>query len=398
MLLKFDSISRPVQLAQGMKVLPHLMRAFARWPYREVPGTWSSDVILNVLHEDGQYRVEAPWLNGRQNYTDAAELAHALTTHVARGWMIENPGMLWLGAAAAAFGDQVVVFVGGPSAGKSLLMASLAVGGNRVFADSILPVSPEDQCGRSLGLGPRLKLPLPAELAGELRGLVAPRVDSGSEKLGYLSAQDGTLAAFGERARIRAFVILDRSDGSSATLGHASSGKLIKRLLLNSFGEGMAADMLLKNMERIVADVACYRLAWSDPQEAVGVLRARFAPWRMPADDNVSLSKGQSRKPVRRRLPGPRIPAGRLFRHRDGLFEHLVDSDLFLVNPGGQTIYHLNGLGAGLWRLLDGTHGLDDAVTVLNEAFPEVDIRTIENDVKTLVEDLADRGLLIERL
>ena len=77
--------------------------------------------------------------------------------------------------------------------------------------------------------------------------------------------------------------------------------------------------------------------------------------------------------------------------------EELVDSDLFLANPGGQTIYHLNGLGAGLWRLLDGTHGLDDVVTVLKEAFPNVESEAIESDVLALVDDLADRGLLIEK-
>ncbi|MCK4868786.1 MAG: PqqD family protein, partial [Alphaproteobacteria bacterium] len=72
-------------------------------------------------------------------------------------------------------------------------------------------------------------------------------------------------------------------------------------------------------------------------------------------------------------------------------------ADLFLVNPGGQTIYHLYGLGAGMWRLLDGSHGLDDVVTVLKEAYPDVGFEAIESDVRTLVDDLADRGLLIEK-
>ena len=398
MLLKFHSMSRPVHLAQGMKLLPHMMRAFARWPYREVPRNWSSDVVLSVLYEDGRYKVEAPWLKGCQHFADAAELAHALTAHVARSWMLEQPGMLWLGAAAAEFGEQIVVFVGGPRSGKSLLLASLAVGGNRIFADSILPVLPEDQCGQSLGLAPQIKLPLPEELAGALRTIVESRIESGSESFGYLSPLDGALAGFGDRARIRAFVILDRSDGAPASLSPASSGKLVKRLLLNSFGEGMAADMLLKNVEHIVGDATCYRLAWSDPQEAVSLLRARFAPWRTPADDNISQARGETRKQARRRPSGPKVPSGRVFRHREGLLEHLVDSDLFLVNPGGQAIYHLNVLGTGLWRLLDGRYGLDDAVSILGQAFPEIDPATIEQDVNSLVQDLTDRGLLIERV
>jgi hypothetical protein len=37
-------------------------------------------------------------------------------------------------------------------------------------------------------------------------------------------------------------------------------------------------------------------------------------------------------------------------------------------------------------------------VTVLKEAFPNVESRSIESDVETLVADLTDRGLLIEKV
>ena len=190
--------------------------------------------------------------------------------------------------------------------------------------------------------------------------------------------------------------MLDRSNSAAVTVSPVSSGKLLKRLLLNSFGDGMSAEELLMNAQRIIDDVPCYRLSWSDPQEAVNALRARFAIWRTPATDNGDQAKNPLKK-NRRRPSGPHVPAGRQFRHRDGLTEELVDADLFLVNPGGKTIYHLNGLGAGLWRLLDGTHGLDDIVTVLKEAYPNIDSEAIEGDVLALVDDLADRGLLIEK-
>lgn len=398
MLLKFDRMSRPVQLAQGLKVLPHLMRVFAGWPYREVPEAGNPGVLLNVLHDESRYVVEAPWLRTRLHYGDAADLAQGLATHVARGWFLENPSLLWLDAAAVTFGDQIVVFTGGPRSGKSLLAASLAVGGNPVFADSILPVSPDGQQGMSLGMAARLKLPLPEELQEPLRGLVKGQMDSGSDSVGYLQPGDGNIVPFGRTARIRAFVMLDRSASSAATLSQSSSGKLLKRLLLNSFGEGMTADALLEKVQNAVCDTPCFRMAWSDPQEAVNALRARFAKWRTPAAENEDQGKNSLKRKARRRPSGPRVPAGRQFRHRDGLTERLVDADLFLVNPGGQTIYHLNGVGAGLWRLLDGTHGLDDVVTVLKEAFPNADSDSIESDVKTLVGDLADRGLLIEKV
>lgn len=307
MLLKFDSLRQPVQLAQGLKVLPHLMRVFAGWPYREVPKAGNSGALLNVMYNDGCYELEAPWLKKRLRYDDVAALAQGLATHVARGWFTEHPGLLWLDAAAVAFGDRIVVFVGGPRSGKSLLAASLAVSGNPVFADSILPVLPDGQQGMSLGMAPRLKLPLPAELQGQLRGLVEGQMDSGSDNVGYLRPGAGNIASIGEMARIRAFVMLDRSGSPTATLSPASSGKLLKRLLLNSFGEGMTADSLLENVSRIVGDTPCFRLAWSDPQEAVNAVRARFATWRAPLAENEDQARNPSRMKARRRPSGKSV-------------------------------------------------------------------------------------------
>ena len=396
MLIKFKSVSRPIQLAGGMKVLPHLMRVFARWPYREVPKAGTPDALLNILHDDGAYVLEAPWLEKQQHYGDAAELAQGLSTHVVRSWFQEHSGLLWIEAAAVAFGDQIVVFVGGSRSGKSLLAACMAVNGHRAFADSILPVSIKEPLAISLGMAPRIQLPLPDELQGPLRGLIKEHLDCGGEKFGYLATRDANLATFGQTSRIRAFVMLDRSSSVAATVSPVTSGKLLKRLLLNSFGAEISANELLKSAQRVIDGVPCFRMAWSDPQEAVNALGARFAVWRSPAIDKDDHAKDAPMK-VRRRPSGPRLPAGRQFCHRDGLTEEQVDTELFLVNPGGQTIYHLNGLGAGLWRLLDGTHGLDDVVTVLKDAFPTVNSEAIESDVLALVDDLADRGLLIEK-
>lgn len=398
MLLKFESLAQPVQLAQGLKILPYLMRAFAGWPFREMPKSRAREVLLNVLRDGDGFVMEAPWLEERQEYRNSLDLVQGLAGHMARCWFSEHRGLLWLEASAAAFGDQIVVFVGGPRSGKSLLMACLAAGGNKVFADGILAASAKDQYGMSLGMAPRLKLPLAEELGAPLRGTVDGLVDRCNEETGYLSARGGGLARFGESARIRAFVLLDRSATVPAALSSESGGKILKRLLLNSFGEGMGAGDLLTDVKRLVTGVPCYRLAWSDPQEATAALRARFAAWRTPMLEALGQDIAQPRRQPRRRSTGPSEPSGRLFSHRKGLTEHLVDSDLFIVGPQGETIYHLNGLGAGLWRLMDGSHGLGDVVSVLRDAYPGVDSMVIENDVAALVRDLSERGLLIEKV
>jgi hypothetical protein len=296
------------------------------------------------------------------------------------------------------FGGQLVVFVGGPRSGKNLLVACLAATGNPVFASHILAVSPDGQTAMSLGLAPRLRLPLPEGLQEPLRAQFESSLDRLDPNIAYLRPDNDGVVVHGETAPIRAFVVLDQSASPSATLSQASNGRLLRRLLLNSFGQGLNAQALLEKVKAVVGDVPCFRMAWSDPQEAVNALRARFPAWRMSAVAEDEETMKPAPRKARRRTSGPRSPSGRRFRHCGGLTEHQVDTELFLVNPGGETIYHLNGLGAGLWRLLDGSHGLDDVVTVLKEAFPSVELRSIESDVETLVADLTDRGLLIEKV
>ena len=71
-----------------------------------------------------------------------------------------------------------------------------------------------------------------------------------------------------------------------------------------------------------------------------------------------------------------------------------VDRDLFLVDGSGETIYHLNPVAAGLWRLMDGSCSADDAAMLLQKAFPQVDRAAIARDVESVVADLLKRGLL----
>ncbi len=395
MYLKFASVSRPVLLAQGLRTLPTLVRPFAKWPYREVPADRYGEPAIRVAHEDTGGVIRASWTESEQRYPTTADLADGLATHLTRCWMQENEDFLGIAAAAARFGDNLAAFVGGPQSGKSLLVACLSASGIAAFADSILPISIATQQGFSLGLAPRVRLPLPRSFSGALRTRITRRLDRCGAHAGYLNPELSDIAGFGDRAPIRAFVLLDRGGGAETTLRRAAAGTLLKRLLLVSPDAMPSARTTLALLHEMVTDIACYRLIWSDPSDAVRALRARFAMQRPAEGDDAPRGATPVVAPRRRSL-GPRRPAGRLFRHVDGLEAREIDGDMFLVDPDGKAIYHLNGLGTGLWRLLDGSHGLDDVISVLQDAFPTADPALIESDVAQLIADLTDRGLLVE--
>jgi hypothetical protein len=396
MYLRFEKVPQPVLLEQGLKLLPHLVRVFAKWPFREVPGERHGDPAVGILRDGDCYILQAPWLDVEQRYETAADVVDALAYHVTRAWMGAHQDVIGINAAAARFGNELVVFVGGPRSGKSLLVSCLAASGQMAFADSILPVSAETRCGVGLGIAPRLRLPLPDALSGTLRTLVEQHIESGADHLGYLKPHKTRLGSFGDAVSIRAFVLLDRSEGGTTSLRPTATGTVLKRLLLGSFDALPSAHRSLALLHDLVGDAACYKLTWSDPTEAVSALRARFAILQ-PQSFNDETGGIKPKKALQRRASGPRQPSGRRFRHVEGLGERQVDGDLFLVDPGGEAIYHLNELGAGLWRLLDRSHGQNDAVSLLRDAYPLVNCDDLAEDVERLISDLTERGLLIEK-
>ncbi len=396
MLLKFEAVSRPVLLAQGLKILPALSRAFGNWRYREVARENEHDPVVNVLLEGGDYILQAPWLAEPTRCRDEVGLAQTLVDAVQQAWLRERSAALWVHGVAVEFDHDLVVFLGSPRSGKSLLGVCHALAGQRIFADGLLPILPQDRAGLSLGVAPRIRLPLPENLSWPVRSALAMQAPSGSERQFHFSPGAGKLARLGEQASIRAFVLLDRKDGAAATLRAARRGTILKRMVLHSGSEGMTAAEVLQGLQALVASAGCFRLTFSDADAACTTLRARFAMWTSAAECQESELLRAPQGTRRKSVP-PRNPSGRRFDRPEGLREHAVEGDLFLVDRHGDTIYHLNGIGAGLWHLLDGSHGLNDVIAVLQDAFPYVDGTAIEEDVLALVCDLTERGLLVER-
>lgn len=395
MLIKFKGLSRPILLEQGGKHLPYIAGVFSRWPFREVSQQGYPEPGIFVREDPSGFRVHAVDTDESGLYRDPVDLACGLVVHLNRAWLREHPHLLCLHGAAAVFGGRLVVFPNTYRSGKSVLSGCLAAAGVRIFGDDILPIEPDSNQGVGLGLAPRLRLPLPDGLGAETRRFVQRRRGVDNKRYLYLRLDEKLLAEYGEQAEIGSFVLLDRSPGADASLRRISEGVLLKRLVLQNFAHDVPVAETLGRLHALVAEAGCYRLTYSDPDEAVALLNSRFVAWperKAGSRSGAKLGKVKS-KPRRSR---PRTPSGPLFRRFEEVSEKQVEHDLFLVDTVGNSIYHLNGIGAGLWRLLDGTYGLDDAIAVLHDAFPYMERQAVENDVHSLVADLSARGLLLD--
>lgn len=83
------------------------------------------------------------------------------------------------------------------------------------------------------------------------------------------------------------------------------------------------------------------------------------------------------------------------FVRGSGVVERTVDDAVFLVGPENETVFHLNPLGAAVWRLLADPVSIDDVIGLLATAYPNVAIARIEADVSRLMTGLDRRGLIV---
>jgi len=84
----------------------------------------------------------------------------------------------------------------------------------------------------------------------------------------------------------------------------------------------------------------------------------------------------------------------RHYTRSEGITERQVDDVIFLVNPDNEALYHLNSVGAALWRLLEIETSGEQAADIICQAFPDADPTTVKTDIVKLIAELADHHLI----
>ena len=392
MLLKFDKISRPVDLVGMETVPPAFGSVFRYWPMRPIPEDAAAEPLIRVTPEGETFWLEAPWLDERPRYTDAVNLACGLAVHINHAMLMDRPDFICLHGAGVEVDGRLVVFPNAYRAGKSLLTACLAAAGARIFSDDILPIDCSSNCGVALGVSPRLRLPLPETAGRRSRQFIEEHAGATNPQYLYLELDQARQAPLGEQSPFAGFVLLERRKDSPAMLEPVSDGEALKQLVLRNFARQISAGESLDYLHGLVTSGVCYKLTYSVGDAAADVLMARFTDHAALARDVKAKAAGDPQlAPIEAKVGGV---VRHICRHPD-IGERLVGGDVFLTDSAGEAIYHLNLIGAGVWRLMDGHCSVDEAKSLMHMAFPDVAPENIDRDMDRLLLDLMDQGLLI---
>ena len=291
MWLRLDGIAQPLRFVGSDELVDVLKSVLRGWSMTRLDSC--SDLAMIQISKGTQgYERRSPWIERatavvHPDPVDAVcdlllDLQHAFIEDSANR---NHDAMLTLHAAGVRMGMGVnaglVVFPSTHASGKSLLTtalgAGLGAGGHRVFADDQLPIVVGTPIlGVSPGFLPRVRRPLPKTLNGALADFIRSHSGPVSDQFRYVNLSMEAMAPRGEKAPIKAVVLLNRRDGATPALTPASESEVLKACILQSFGRKLGALEVLDHLHAMIQGVACHTLSYGDAEDAMPLLEEAF--------------------------------------------------------------------------------------------------------------------------
>jgi len=281
--LAFSAVPRPVLLKGCSDLIPIIEAVLRGWQVARFGDASAPDPVIAIERTGEGYRRTSDWLSDAAVFADPVDAVCDFLVDLIKAAVAADPGLLCLHCAAVRFGEGLVLFPSTYRAGKSVLAASLASAGARLFGDDVLPVIAESGRGMAPGILPRLRLPLPVDAAPDLAAYAEDRAGPRSARFLYLDPGPAKLAPLGETAPIRGAVLLERDPENRPSIVQAGTEEVLRNTILRNFARNFSGLETLNRLHRIVADGACYRLRYAEAAQAVALLKETFGDMRIPA-------------------------------------------------------------------------------------------------------------------
>lgn len=368
------------------ELLVPIQKFFGTWPFNIGLACPSNIPLLTVSRASPEgYIVNAPWLVCPVREVSVTCLLCSLSIELIMAVCRSVPSLLHMHAAAAQLPDGVCLFLGNNHAGKSSLITRLMAEGCVGFGDDLVGIISDNEVF-SFGIPPRLRLPLPPSLP--LRTFVHDHTGETDGHYKYLAPGLPVLAQFGTRRKIAACIFLRRRTGGKTVLRNCTpdSRKLLSHCVLYRGTAGAA----LEAMQSLSSSVPCFELEYADLDSAAELLHSQYlADMSAPAHQSIAI---QSTHP--HRFSRQCILLSTLYRRKDEIILVSGEDGGYLLNEEEGSIFHLNRMGEGIWRMLEYPLSGAEVVDLLREIFPEILPEVIEQDVAQLFQQLQMSGLI----
>lgn len=281
--LSIKELPKPLAFENCADVAQGLQDILTGWtitqgPICEAPDplvTFKRDVNGRIRWSSRHLERPATWLKTppKSCFDAVCDIRYELSD-----WFLDgHPGYLCLHCAAVKIGDGLVVFPSPARAGKSIVSTQFAMSGFQIFGDDVLPINVDTKLGMSLGIAPRLRLPLPKGNRIDLEKFVRARLGPSGRRHCYIRTSPQENAPYGEVSPIKALVILDRVDFGPVKTTRATPGEMLKHTISRNFSYNQPASKVFSTLQDMVSSIPLLRVRYSRSTDVVKHLSETFA-------------------------------------------------------------------------------------------------------------------------
>ncbi|CAN0541183.1 unnamed protein product [Ectocarpus sp. 12 AP-2014] len=380
-----------LRLVDAQPLLPVLQAAMPGWALTECTPQPVEPGICVWQQEEGFWQ-QAPALPKGMWLETAVGAACSVIADLSGAFLRQHPDYIGLHCGSAEIDGQLVIFPESHRAGKSTLTSAFAAAGFRVFGDDVVALTPEGE-GLSLGIAPRLRLPLPAVIDSEFQDFVSAHQGPSDDRYGYLALDETLLASHGVKRPIGAILLIDRdSSVTTPQLTSLQHGEGLWQLLKQNFADTLSDQLLMTKFWPLVQGMPCFLLRYSDAYQAAEFV-GRNLGQALKAQPSTNTSPSFAAV-----MPGaPTLDRSdkRCWRARPTAHEYPLGDELFVIVEEGGAIHRMNVTSRAVWLLLQNEAlDIDELSKTLTAFFMPVSREQVSKDVALLLGQFLAAGLI----
>lgn len=385
--LYFNNLQHSVQLTGCSHLLEFLPIVFPGQEFHQ--GQADQSPLITIQFHDGVYHFSTAWSEETKHYPDMVDALCDLVAKLTYARSFYDRQSLYLHAAGVVMNGRLLIFPSQYRAGKSFLTTALVAAGHRYLSDDVVPIDLATGKGHAPDIALRLRLPLPDSTDEPTRDFIEQHMAIAGKRYAYLNLDEGMKVGHDEMVDIGAFVLLERVEGAPAQLEELPVATVFQQLIKQNFAREIDANLILATLTQALSRAQCYKLQYDRADAAVNLLAEHFQHW----PSQPEALQGEAIKAGAENSTAENITAGALIR--DPQAQKIgIEGESFLTSPDGKAIYHLNVIGSGIWELLAEPTTKDEIVSILAEAFPQIESAIIENDVTEILNRLQASNLI----
>ncbi|MCA8864731.1 serine kinase [Halomonas sp. SBBP1] len=380
-----------IRLVGAQPLLPVLQAAMPGWALTECPRQ-AVEPDICVWQQEGGYWQQASALPSGMWLETAVGAACSVIADVAGAFLRQHPHYIGLHCGSAEINGQLVIFPESHRAGKSTLTSAFAATGYRVFGDDVVALTPEGE-GVSLGIAPRLRLPLPDAINAGFQDFVSAHQGPSDHRYGYLALDERLLANHGVKRPIGAIILIDRDNSvTTPKLSSLQHGEGLWQLLKQNFADTLSEQVLITKFLPLVQRIPCFLLRYSDAYQAAEFV-GRELKRALQDQPSTYISPSQA-------APIPEAAAlersdQRCWRACKAAYEYPLGDELFVIVEDGGAIHRLNVTSRAVWLLLQNEAlDIDELSKTLAEFFMPVSLEQVFKDMSLLLGQFWAVGLI----